>query len=89
MARLYKHYVGVISYTNMEGESNPIYVVWNEGIKYRIKKIYRITNSNSETGGCSVLYDCQIEGKRVRLFKEKTRWFMECNLPPIDFWAGC
>ncbi|MDD8048313.1 MAG: hypothetical protein PHH04_01800 [Thomasclavelia sp.] len=89
MKKIYKHYIGVINYTNMEGKERPLYIVWNEGIKYKIEKIYRVQEESSIAGGCGLMYDCKIQGKRVNLYKQQSRWFIECSLPPVEFWMGC
>ncbi len=87
MEKIFKHYVGVICYTNMEGRMRPLYIVWNEGIRYKIDLIYKVGPQASLAGGGGTLYECKVDHKRIKLFLEKNRWFIETKHAPIDYWC--
>ena len=89
MEKVFKHYVGVIAYINMTGQLKPLYIVWNEGTKYKIEMIYKVTPAMSQAGGGGLLYECKVAHKRIKLFQEKNRWFIETSQAPFDYWSAC
>lgn len=72
MEQVFKHYVGVIAYINMTGQLKPLYIVWNEGVKYKIDLVYRVFPAASQAGGGGILYECKVAHKRIKLYQEKT-----------------
>lgn len=78
---LYKRYVDVILKQTKVGEIQPMYVCWDNGIKYPIDKIISSQRSASVVGGCGIRFTCMICGQRRNLFLEKDRWFIESTQP--------
>lgn len=80
--RLYKRYVKVISLNRYDGTLIPLYIIWDDGTRYKIDKITRIVNQKaSEVGGVGKFYEIRI-GRHIRhLFYERNRWFVESHKP--------
>lgn len=78
---LFKRYVDVVLVQRKSGESQPLYLYWEDGKKYKIDKVISVERRASEVGGCGVRYACMIEGRRRNLFLEKNRWFIESHHP--------
>ncbi len=82
--KLYKRYVEVITLIGKEGQIKPLYMIWEtyEGkTLYKIDKITQVRQSQSQVGGCGILYECHIDGKVRHLFYERDRWFLESHKP--------
>lgn len=79
--QLYKRYIEVIIKQKKDGEMIPLYVVWDDGKKYKIEKIFRKERRASIVGGCGLRYSCMIEGKQRNIFYEKDKWFIESHRP--------
>jgi hypothetical protein len=79
---LYKRYVEVISLNRLDGTLMPIYIIWEDGTRYKIDKILKIIDQKaSEVGGCGRYYEIRI-GRHIRhLFYERNRWFVESHKP--------
>ena len=81
---LYKRYIPVITLISEHGEITPVAIIWEDynGSKtYKIDKICNIHTAYSQVGGCGVLYECLILGRKRKLFYERNRWFIECTKP--------
>lgn len=72
-------YVDVIALMNKDGELTPLFIVWNNGIKYKIEKSLKKGQRMCSSGGNGLLYIVKIEGKIRRLFYDRLRnaWFLE------------
>lgn len=79
--QLYKRYIEVILKQKKDGEIVPLYVVWDDGKKYKIEKIFNKQRRASTVGGCGLRYSCMIEGKQRNIFYEKDKWFIESHRP--------
>lgn len=83
--QLYKRYVEVVVRVDKEGNSIPLFLLWEGShgvVKFKVDKIITIRESFSVVGGGGLQYQCQIEGKRRNLYLEKgTRWFIESEKP--------
>ena len=51
------------------------------GKKYKIDRIISAERRASPVGGCGMRYACMIQGKRLNLYLEKDRWFIESTKP--------
>lgn len=78
---LYKRYVDVILKQTKTGDIQPMYVCWDNGMKYSIDKILSCARRASVVGGCGICYVCMICGQRRNLYLEKDRWFIESTQP--------
>jgi hypothetical protein len=73
-----KEYVDVVTYHRKDGQIKPLYIVWNNGVKYEIDKVVQITRAASlRAGGTGIRYTCMIQGSQRYLFLEEDRWFIE------------
>ena len=84
MYSLYKRYIPVVTLIGKEGEIKPLSIVWedmNGATVHKVDKILNIRKASSTVGGCGILYECMILGKKRKLFYEKNRWFIECTRP--------
>lgn len=72
-----KHYVDVILRQEKTGEIVPMYVLWENGISYRIDQVLGRTRRFSKAGGVGVRYTCMIQGQCRNLYLEKDKWFIE------------
>lgn len=79
--QIYKRYVDVVLFQKKSGEIRPLYILWENGEKYRIDRIMGIGRKASKAGGCGLRYECMIHGKRRNLFYEKDKWFLESFQP--------
>lgn len=81
---LYKRYIPVIVCVGKEGEITPLSIVWEDSsgkALYKIDRIIKVRSASSPVGGCGILYECQIQGKKRNLFYERNRWFIESIKP--------
>lgn len=78
---LYKRYVDVVLVQKKSGTASPLFVIWEDGTKYKIDRILSVQRRASEVGGCGVRYQCMIQGEKRNLFLEKNRWFIESHQP--------
>lgn len=79
--RLYKRYVGVITFIDREGSVRPLYIIWENNIRYAIDKVCKVSQRASIVGGCGLCFECMISGQRRNLFYERNRWFIESTKP--------
>ena len=75
----YKVYVPVSVMFTKDGEVNPKYLIWEDGTRYDIDKIYSVgREANRRAGGCGICYKCRIRGKDMKLYYEENyKWFVE------------
>lgn len=78
---LYKKYIEVVALINKEGELTPLFIIWDDNIKYPIDKIIEVRKAHSTVGGGGILYVCKINGQTRHLFYERYRWFIESFKP--------
>ncbi len=73
-----KQYVDVICYYSRKGKIMPMYVVWEDGIKYPIDKVNQIIPATSSNGGAiGMRYTCKFGNQERYLFLEEGKWFIE------------
>ena len=77
----YKRYVDMIAMNTKDGELKPLAIIWGDGRKYEVDKVYSTERRASRVGGCGIRYDCRICGVRRNLFFERNRWFIESTKP--------
>lgn len=78
---LYKKYIEVVALINKVGDLTPLFIIWDNNIKYPIDKIIEVRKAHSTVGGSGILYVCKINGQTRRLFYERYRWFIESYKP--------
>ena len=73
-----KVYVQVTADFTPDGELRPQSFKWENGLDYRIDKVYECKKAVSlKVGGQGLRYRCRVMGKEVFMFFEDGRWFME------------
>lgn len=72
-------YVDVVVFMRKNGELTPLFIVWDNGIKYKIHKCIKKGQRMSEGGGNGILYLIQVEGATRCLYynQHKNAWFIE------------
>ncbi|NLW29170.1 MAG: hypothetical protein GXY98_04625 [Erysipelothrix sp.] len=64
-----------------DGTMLPLYIIWNNQVRYKIDKITQIKNGASLKYGLQGLrYTCQIQNQMRHLFFDGKQWFIS----PID-----
>lgn len=72
-----KEYVCVYAEFDTQGEIRPIAVKIGDN-RYEVDRIIDVRPAASlKSGGAGIRYTCRMEGRRVYLFLEETRWFIE------------
>lgn len=79
--QVYKRYVDVILRHHKNGEVQPLYVCWDDGLNYKIEKIIGKARRASPAGGCGIRFACMIHGQQRNLYLEKDKWFIETCKP--------
>ncbi len=75
-----KQYVGVIAQHEPDGKIMPIEMIWTDGRRYEIERIYDVRRAASlKSGGVGNRYACRIRSREVYLYDEDGRWFVEDN----------
>lgn len=73
-----KQFVNVICMYMKTGQIQPLYIVWDDGIKYPIDKVTQIIPAASlRSGGMGLRYTCKIGTAQRYLFLEEGKWFIE------------
>ncbi len=66
-----------VRYTK-EGSLIPKELIWQDDRSFTIAKILDVRQAASlKAGGEGIRYTCIVAGKKVQLFFENTRWFIE------------
>ena len=73
-----KQFVDVICIYNKAGQIKPLYIVWDNGMKYPIERVTQIIPAASlRSGGMGLRYTCKIGRQERYLFLEEGKWFIE------------
>ena len=76
-----KVYVGIMTFTDADGISKPVELVWPNGAKYSISKVIDKRTAPPAHVGSSmtVRYTVQIQGRERFIYYEKfsNKWFVE------------
>jgi hypothetical protein len=73
-----KVYVQVTANFTPDGELFPQSFKWENGLDYKVDKVYECKKAVSlKVGGQGLRYRCKVMGKEVFMFYEDGRWFME------------
>ncbi len=80
--QLYKRYVRMITLVGKNGEVTPLYIVWDNNVRYKVDKVLEVRKAFSPVGGAGILYRCRVEKHGERnIYLEKDRWFIESHKP--------
>lgn len=76
-----RKYVDVILLNRADGSKRPMYVVWEDGIKYEIDRIKHICKAAStKVGGTGLRYTIVVNGQETFIFEDDNRWFVEAKI---------
>ncbi len=76
-----KAYVSVNVNIDEQGNIMPCFVMWKNGLVYRIDKvIYKCRAASMAVSGGGIRYTVLIKGQESYLFQEGNRWFVEENV---------
>ena len=79
--KLYKRYVDVVVLNSKQAGLTPLFIVWDNNVKYPIDKIIQVKKAHSSVGGGGLMYLCLIQNQRRKLYFERDRWFIESFTP--------
>jgi len=67
----------IVRYT-MDGEKIPMYILWEDGRKFRVDRVVDSRPAPSlKVGGCGTRYTCVIGGREAFLWYEEGKWYVE------------
>ena len=75
--KLYKNYVDVITLYTKKSEIMPLYIVGDNGKRYKIQRVFEKHIARSPVGGGGMRYSIMIQNQHRYLYLEKDRWFIE------------
>ncbi len=79
--RCRKAYVSVNVDIDEEGDVQPCYIRWDNGLIYQIDQIlYKCRAASKKVGGGGIRYTVLIRGKESYLFQEGSKWFVEAKV---------
>ena len=79
--KIYKRYVDVVVLNTKDAKLRPLFIVWDNNIKYPVDNILQIKKAHSSVGGGGIMYLCLIQNQRRKLYYERDRWFIESFNP--------
>ena len=62
--KLYKRYVDVVVLNSKQAQLTPLFIVWDNNIKYPIDKILQVKKAHSSVGGGGLMYLCLIQNQK-------------------------
>lgn len=73
-----KQKVAVVALHTKNGEVKPLFIVWDNHVKYPIDRIVRKEKAASlKSGGFGIRYTIRIENHQQYLYYENPGWFIE------------
>ena len=73
-----KQYIEVIVKHDITGKKTPLEIVWGDGRRFEIDRIFSICRTASlKSGGVGDRYTCRVRNKMLYLYDEMDQWFME------------
>lgn len=78
-----KHYVRVVSSTDVDGRVVPLCIVWDDDTRYEVDRVLGVRHAYSRrTGAKGLRYSIQVDGRQTYLYYEDPRWFVEAKIRP-------
>ncbi len=75
-----KVFVDVVLLKYRDGKSRPLKIQWEDGTVYLVERLLnRCQTFSRQTGGGSIRYTVQINGRETFLYEENGRWFVEAK----------
>ena len=76
----YRAYVRVLLEVDEGGGAKPMRIYWADGRYFDVDRLVDVRRAPAAlTGGQGVRYTCQVHGRRVYLFEDEGRWFVEAR----------
>jgi len=73
-------YVKVIAEHDALGNTKPISVEWEDGMRFEIDRLLDVRRAAStKVGGQGIRYTCRIRGHETYIFEDEGRWFVEAK----------
>ena len=73
-----RKYVSVVTLYDLSGDIHPLFVVWDNAVKYKVDKVLQKCPAASlKAGGAGMRYTCLFNGQRRYLFLDQNKWFIE------------
>lgn len=75
-----KVYVDVVARIDSDGSVTPLTVIWENGKKYEIDRVYSVQRAYAtKVGGTGIRYEIVVSGKKTYLFEDEGKWFVEAK----------
>lgn len=75
-----KVFVSVTAEHNLEGQIRPLSITWFDGRKFAVDQVLDVRLAASlKGGGAGIRYTCRICGRKVQLFCDHGKWFIETD----------
>ena len=75
-----KHYVEVVSKTDVEGRVMPLVVVWDDGRRFEVARVLEVRQARAaKTGGAGLRFTIAVGGRHTHVFYVNPRWFVEAR----------
>ena len=73
-----KKFLSVVTLYDLSGNISPLFVVWDNGVKYKIDRvIQRCPAASLKSGGSGIRYTCLFNNQKRYLFLDQNKWFIE------------
>ena len=70
--------VGVNARHDIDGNIEPLSIIWKDGRSFEIDRILDVSRAASlKAGGVGIRYTCRVRNKQIYLYDEEGKWFME------------
>ncbi len=70
--------IGVNAFFSQDGKVKPLSIVWEDGRTFEIDRVTdRRRAASLKTGGIGIRFTCFIRDRRIYLYKDEDKWFME------------
>ncbi|AIF51648.1 hypothetical protein [Pelosinus sp. UFO1] len=74
----YKVFVEVTARHDLQGNIRPLSIKWEDGRVFEVDRLLDVRQAASlKAGGMGMRYTCRICNKRMYLFCDQGKWFME------------
>ena len=75
-----KVYVDVVARIDSDGSVTPLTVIWENGKKYEIDRVYSVQRAYAtKVGGTGIRYEIAVSSKKTYLFEDEGKWFVEAK----------
>lgn len=73
-----RKYVDMVVLQYRSGSVKPLFLIWEDGVKYTIDRILDIQKTiGGQADEKGILYRCLISGHKKNIYMENDRWYVE------------